>query len=528
MKARSAVDPSDLKDMQALIGSSFGSLRHSEYLLLDIERPEAALEWLGCALEQVRSVDELGRKDEAAAAATADAADGAGKTRKAGSPKHSEAWSIGFSYRGLVQLRAMQDEDAPFPSDFRNGQASPVRRRLLREDPVRDPWQWGDVPVQPAADERTEARRAVSMLVARFHDGSDPAEHELLREDHLSRMGLRLVRRIQGSAGNFRTEQVDGRQVTRLQEPFGFADGIAQPALRGLGHYRQAGDLSAEPRRYEQDREVPLGEFVLGHLNAFDEPAHCPGLMLREPGRGTPFGRNGSYLVLRQIRQNVAAFRKFEAHCDERFGFDDGASLSEKMIGRRKDGTPLQSCPAAPGSMDGFRYRLDDSQGFQCPVGAHVRRSNPRDSLADNSASGIASSKTRRLLRRGRPYASCGCVESGRAMEACATPEQCPEAEVGMVFIALVADLARQYEFVQRVWVGNPSFGGLQKANDPLLGGSAGDWKFSLPGQPTGTRVQMPSLAGFTRTLGGGYFFLPGLSALRQLANSEFIPSDRA
>ena len=507
MPTHPAICDRDLKDMQALIGSGFSTLRHSEYLLLDVTEPASALLWLRRVRSNVHSVWSLVRNRCDAAKPPA---------------QHDEVWSIAFTYRGLVQLGVIQDEDAPFSSDFCTGQAAPVRRKLLRDPQPSSTWEWGDVPVFQEADQATRAVGAVSILVARFHKDPATPAHEL-SESSLARSGLYVVRRIRGCAGSFKDGPKDarGKPTIHLYEPFGFRDGVSQPLPQGLRSERASNSE-------DDDDRVPLGEFVLGHLNAYREESQCPDVRpgstspaqnLRLPGeeRKSPFGRNGSYLAVRQIHQHVEVFKKFEAT----FAANDQPTVAEKMLGRRKNGSALQTCPSPLDGRDTLRFRMNDSQGFQCPLGAHVRRANPRDALADSVADGIASSKLHRLLRRGRPYAACQdsqqCTHAACATQG--TNEDRSSCATGLLFIALVADLARQFEFIQRLWIGNPRFGNLHNSGDPIVGDVAAR-RFVLPGLPIGT--QLTQLPDFTQVKGGGYFFLPGLSALERLANGEF------
>ena len=477
----------DFDDMQALIVSGFGLLHGSDYLLLDVADTGLALAWLDEVRPCVHSVKSLGLPKEPGGAEFPDEA-------TFGQPqphRHPHALSIAFTWRGLVRLGVVENEDAPFPSDFRCGQSAPVRRKLLRDDPD-ETWSWGDAP----DDSASGGEAAVSLLVARFHDGSNPDAHCNLDRAYLETRGLIEVGRLRGCADSFRTgPDRDGKTVTRLYEPFGFRDGVAQPVLKGLRTQDESNAVSKALVADSGDAQIPLGEVVLGHVNGFGEPAHSPEVM--GSTQGDAFGRNGCYLAVRQIDQDVQAFEAFEkAHP----AAEGEPSLTEKMIGRQKNGCPLQTVPDRPASEDAFRFRMNDSQGFQCPVGAHIRRANPRDSLAGSVEEGVSSSKLHRLLRRGRPYEGA----DGRP--------------AGLIFVAMVADLARQFEFVKRIWIGNPSFGDLASETDPLLGGAAGR-HVMIPGVPLGTR--MPGLAGFTRVKGGGYFFLPGLAALEQLAKGH-------
>jgi hypothetical protein len=86
----------------------------------------------------------------------------------------------------------------------------------------------------------------------------------------------------------------------------------------------------------------------------------------------------------------------------------------------------------------------------------------------------------------------------------------------GLQFVALNANLGRQFEFVQHSWLNDPKFAGLDRDLDPLVAPRGPDGVFTIPAEPFRTRLC--GLPRFVTTLGGGYFFLPGLRALRYLA----------
>jgi putative iron-dependent peroxidase len=174
-------------------------------------------------------------------------------------------------------------------------------------------------------------------------------------------------------------------------------------------------------------------------------------------------------------------------------------------LGRSKNGLPLSwSGPAnaqvSDSTADAFRYQVDDANGFMCPKGAHIRRMNPRDSLGVDVKSGIKASKLHRLLRRGRPYLEM--IDEGNRRE-------------GLFFIACNADLERQFEFIHQRWMRNFRFVNLDHEDDPIVGSPKQPKKFTIPGLPSGSEVSLEAL---TQTLGGGYFFLPGIRALEFIA----------
>ena len=145
----------------------------------------------------------------------------------------------------------------------------------------------------------------------------------------------------------------------------------------------------------------------MGYRNEYDELTYCPDVEhWAKSGYAThPGGRftlNGSYLAMRQIEQNVEAFNALKAA-------SGGGAICEKLVGRLMNGLPLswkgdRSIAGSDSKADAFRYQVEDANGFMCPIGAHIRRMNPRDSLGVDVKSGVKSSKLHRLLRRRRPY----------------------------------------------------------------------------------------------------------------------------
>ena len=152
-----------------------------------------------------------------------------------------------------------------------------------------------------------------------------------------------------------------------------------------------------------------------------------------------------------------------------------------------------------------FGYAATDLHGHGCPVGAHVRRANPRDGLAKDPASAqtlLDAANNHRILRRGRKY---GPPPTDRHTD--------DGAERGLLFICLNADIARQFEFVQQTWILNRNFATLYDETDPLVGPKGG---FTIGEQPLRRIVDVET---FIQSAGGEYFFLPSLPALKYLAS---------
>ncbi len=360
-----------------------------------------------------------------------------------------DAVNLALTATGLAKLGAPL---GGFPAEFVQGMVTPHRSRLLGDEGDGAPagWAWGG-PSTPTVD-------AGLLLYAR-----DDASLAALYEAHRRRWTEHGLVEV----GKLDTTDLDGF------EPFGFRDGVSQPVIEGLSKTGPAWNT------------VRAGEFVLGYPNEY-------GLYTGGKAFSHGVGRNGSYLVIRQLAQDVAGFRRFleQATSDPA----EQTRLAAKMVGRWPSGAPLALSPneddPALADANDFGYFDEDPYGFKCPIGAHVRRANPRDSLdpQPGSASSIAVGKRHRLLRRGREY------------------------EHGLHFLCLNANISRQFEFIQHTWINNPHFAGLHDEPDPLVSPSAGA-AFRIPAEPVRRRVT--GLPRFVTVRGGGYFFLPGVRALR-------------
>ncbi len=326
------------------------------------------------------------------------------------------------------------------------------------------------------------------------------------------------------------------------REHFGFADGLSQPTPYGLPvpvDETALVLLNGTPAAKDPVQGVPLGEILLGYQNGHSEPAPGP-VVPREIGsdpadldprpaqaglRDHPlaegfadFGVNGSYLVVRELKQDVAAFwRSLDANAARLRAADPTAThitaqwIAERVIGRGRDGHLL--CPGGYLKPDDYNlpdnaylFRERDPHGVGCPAGSHVRRAFPRDALApdpsaDSRATLLQAANNHRILRRGRKFGR-------KAVD----PLTDDGEDRGLLFMCLNTDIARQFEFVQQTWLLNSSFATLFGETDPLLG---------PPGPMTIRETPLRRTVGvesYVRMAGGDYFFLPSLPALAYLA----------
>jgi len=92
--------------------------------------------------------------------------------------------------------------------------------------------------------------------------------------------------------------------------------------------------------------------------------------------------------------------------------------------------------------------------------------------------------------------------------------------ERGLFFMCLNASIERQFEFVQHSWCNNTKFAGLYDERDPVAGDQPDQGgHFTLQERPI--RRRGSGLPRFVTVRGGGYFFLPGIDALRMLSELD-------
>jgi Dyp-type peroxidase family len=377
------------------------------------------------------------------------------------------ALNIAISHRGLQALGVPAELRRQFPPEFLEGMAARAQR--LGDAGAGAPEKW------------EKGLRAIELLVIEY-----AADMDRLERDH-----AQLVHEAK-AAGVTLEKPIEAAMLPGRREHFGYKDGLAQPAI----------DLAPSPNdpgqgvrgRFGRERSLALGEFVHGYRDEDDMFGAAP---------PPPFSRNGTFMVLRKLRQDVDAFKELLGTlADDHFNGDHELTKA-KIAGRWADGTPLIARPLASmeepklpaAKLNDFRYR-DDPRGYKCPIGAHIRRANPRDSMFD----GGVRTRRHRIIRRGMPYTDA--------------------AERGLVFVCFNASIARQFEVVNG-WLRDGAPFGLGRDADVLTG--------NLNGTSSGKATfqgDVPVLAAISKPLvwarGGEYLFLPSLSALAVLAHGRF------
>jgi Dyp-type peroxidase family len=492
----------DLSDIQGLVFHPYRDLPYAAYNLLRFRRnnQRAAQRWLSDLITS-ESIDSATPKE-------------AGPGSRAG-----VRLNIAFTVSGLTTFGLREDAVSTFPLAFIDGLGArwnggpDHRSRALGDLEASAPhnWKWGyqgNGGVDEQGPRHRDDRFDALLLVFAA------TRWDLLTESERWIIDAERSEAIDPGSSLALFGEFEGDREGPVREPFGFADGVSQPVLKGArGKLRQR-DRSPQPRIHELED----GEILLGHVDEAQKVSRSPTVAaVDDPRKVLPgvhddpdrrdIGHNGTYLVFRQLAQDVAGFNGACESASRRAGIPEDR-FKAFLVGRWQDGSPLITCPiahdparrSAPAAND-FGYR-EDPHGERCPIGAHIRRANPRDSLGDDPDQSWRVSNRHRILRRGRPY------RNGH--------------ERGLHFICLNADIERQFEFIQQNWINDGTFGGLDGEDDPLIGqrlGHAAVGCVTLP-PPADTRVprRVAGLARFVTVKGGGYFFLPSLTALRYLA----------
>ena len=494
----------DVSDVQGLVRFGYAHLPEACFLLLEIENGAATRFWLATITQSLTTAERLAER-----------------------PK--TALQVAFTRHGLQALGVSESTIQGFSPEFifgMSGEESRSRRLGDVQSNAPSGWQWG-------------GPGNVPHLMLMLYAGSGGLESwQKSVVEKLPQGGVKLLRQL-------------GNSVTDGYEPFGFRDGMSQPEIDWKLE-RKVGSKD----QLEYGNLVSAGEWLLGYLNEYgkytdrplvdpkDDPENKLLFAEEQPGK-KDLGRNGAYLVLRQLEQNVPGFWQFmdaQANHDPK----ERRKLAESMVGRTIEGEPLvprASSPIAGVGPDPDDIRLNqftyesDSDGIRCPFGAHIRRANPRNPDLPYGTKGflswlirtagfgrksirddlIASTRFHRVLRRGRRYGKRlspdEAIQMGKA----------DGEERGIYFISLNANIGRQFEFVQNAWIMGTKFDGLTEESDALIGnreligGCPVTNTFSIPLE-SGVRRRITGMPQFVTVRGGAYFFLPSIRALRYFA----------
>ena len=370
--------------------------------------------------------------------------------------------NIGFTSQGLSKLVGSHEVEKFADTSFRAGAE---RLSSFIGDPVDgsrgDPRTWtigsgSNVPdalVIIAADRETDAEAEVDALAKAIAPFVAAKPHVEIGEVQQSNPG---------------------------HEHFGFKDGISQPGVRGKNpdgtfftpRFLDPSDPFAPYFAAPGQPLVWPGEFLLNLPK--QKGANADPLEFRTVVDGPTWATNGSYLVFRRLAQDVAAFNTMVESVrtnlanDPRFAAITAEHVGAMFVGRFKTGCPLMRStiddPALAQNVyasnhfffdtdtptfdvtanhtvgpDQFPKALADAMGIRCPLGAHIRKVNPRDEQTDFG--GGHNNLQKRILRRGIPF--------GPSFD----PSKPDASERGLLFVCYQASIVDQFEFLMQDWV---------------------------------------------------------------------------
>jgi Dyp-type peroxidase family len=452
----------DLADIQGYIlrGYTMPGVRH---FLLRVDNAAAARRFLG----------GLASGDPAASPQIT--------TAQPWSVKPDFCLNVGITYEGLQALALPEATLSSFPAEFKAG---PVARAGYVGDTGESAPDHWDPPF---------GTPEVHVLLNLYG-----ASREVLEAQTTVLQGL-----FQRDGAMTEIGRRDGYELGEGRVHFGYRDGISQPNIDGA------------PGRKVSDMQpvAPTGEFLLGYLSQFNNYTYP----VPQPAE---LGRNGSFVAFRVLKQDVAGFERFLQENAPKVGLDP-EKLAAKMCGRWRNGVPISLSPdgdspqppLTPDQYNEFDFVpsaeypnvFNDKKGYRCPIGAHVRRNNPRSQVVAGGDDGRKHKIIRRGIAYGPPYDP-------------ANPDD--GIERGLLGLFIGVSIKDQYEFLMSQWINEGIFTpGLGGTRDALVGSNdPAESKFTIP-DPAGNKT----ITGFSRfviTRGGVYAFLPSLTALRYLAAS--------
>jgi Dyp-type peroxidase family len=466
-----------------------------------------------------------------------------------GNERPIAAVNIAFTYHGLKKLELPEVSLHSFPEDFSGGMYQ--RRDILGDDGKSSPEYWDSV--WNDGDNRV---CILVMINAATEEAREEKYQEIVAKADSKNSGVILLYGHKGDDGQDNLPYQDAAALTDdkgefcAKEHFGYTDGIVNPFFNGTGANPAfalgTGKLTGEnPASIEGWQPLEAGEFILGYKDEAQELPLAPYPSL--------LGKNGSFIVYRKLHENVGSFYHYIKNEATNHPSQDQEVIAAKFAGRWRNGAPIATFTTeedaekfmqevgiakaaikkAPNKIEkekaeynylmflsklvGFDYN-DDLEGSRCPVGAHIRRANPRGSLEygvkDAYNTPGALDNRRRILRRGLPYGHSKDKTNDTGNH-------------GIIFMAVCASIQRQFEFVQQQWINYGNDFKLANEKDAILGNhqidkngqSDGKMLFQTPKNSGQSPHFCKNIPRFVETRGGEYFFIPSITALNMIAD---------
>jgi Dyp-type peroxidase family len=317
--------------------------------------------------------------------------------------------------------------------------------------------------------------------------------------DHLAALFAEggAFREIWRTDGMALIEMQNGQPTPTSRVHFGYIDGISMTTVRG------------GPEKYHPDHQQPCEPWL------FVLQDDAENYLVPEPRE---LGLNGSFAVFKKIETDVVGFEKFLQSNKDKI---DPELLAAKICGRWRNGVPLALSPdtdsppggITPDQLNNYEYvnadGSGDPKGLRCPVGAHMRRINPRGQPITGQNQPGGSNNTHRITRRGMPY--------GPAYD---PTKPYDGIERGLLGYFINSSIENQYEFVLSQWVNESEFAGAVRLNpkskDPMIGTQdPAESIFVIPQANGAPPIKITGFSTFVTTKAAAYCFLPSITAIK-------------
>ena len=450
--------------------------------------------------------------------------------------------NMSFTYNGLKELGVPVLTLQSFPDEYAMG----IRNRTSILDDVgkSDPKNWDPVYRDEIHIFLSIDARQIEDLENRFK------EIEAVIEKY---EGIRLIEGCKNQDVSIQKYQessalYNSKGFPTAKEHFGYTDGISNPFFKGMT--QEMGDVIGggkkvaygDPKAASTWAPIETGEFILGYRDEANEypSASVPKLL----------SKNGSYMVYNKFHENVGNFNNYLDSAESKYDIDK-EELAAKFVGRWRNGAPITTYPKKEDAdkvaqerqaallainkatnpkeqeearenfkrvnknFTGFDF-ADDKTGSKCPMGAHIRRSNPRGSLEFNNNGAFetpaALDNRRRLIRRGLPYG--------------VSTSDSNDGEHGTIIMTIVADIKRQFEFVIQQWLNYGNDFKLANDRDPITGNQKeSTGRMVLEGGEGQAPKFLMDIPQFIETRGGVYLFIPSITALNLIGEGRVDPT---
>src|SRR5712671_6272228 len=323
------------------------------------------------------------------------------------SVEQEKRWvTVAFTWNGLRALGVDEASLATFPEEFRQGMVA--RAEMLGDTGANHPDNWVGGLTSPSL-------HAIVILFA-----GDEAERERCVMEH-----NKFIAQCSDVEVLSSLDLAAVPPFIYAHDHFVYRDRLSQPVIEGSGEVPTPGSGPS----------LKAGEFILGYPDEDGPPANLP--------QPEILSRNGSYMAYRRLQEHVGRFREFLREHSKTP--EEQELIAAKLMGRWRSGAPLvlapdKDDPALGADMqrnNNFNYKQMDPHGYAVPLGAHIRRMNPRDTAANMNR--------RQMIRRGGTYGP-------------PLPDGMPDdgVERGIAAFIGCASLVRQFEFAMNVWANDP------------------------------------------------------------------------